>query len=103
MGCLEVCDFLMIWENGVCGIWVRIEIVEYGFGEFYFSINGFDFKEPLFSFFVPVCAGFFNLCGPELWGSGSVIWFPVKEDQRLELEHDKEMGWLLIKLKSHIA
>jgi hypothetical protein len=32
-----------------------------------------------------------------------VIWFPVKEDQRLELEHDKEMGWLLIKLKSHIA
>ena len=28
-----------------------------------------------------------------------MIWFPVKEDKRLELEHDKEMGWLLIKLE----
>jgi hypothetical protein len=40
----------MIWEVGVCGIWIRNGIVELGFGEFDFSINVSDSVESIFFF-----------------------------------------------------
>jgi hypothetical protein len=42
---------LMIWEVGVCGIWIRNGIVELGFGEFDFSINVSDSVESIFFWF----------------------------------------------------
>jgi hypothetical protein len=59
----------MIWEVGVCGIWIRNGIVELGFGEFDFSINVSDSVESIF--FLVLWIGFFNCCGSELMGSGS--------------------------------
>lgn len=74
----------MIWEVGVCGIWIRNGIVELGFGEFDFSINVSDSVESIFFFW------FYGLVSSivvdlSLWEVDLMIWFPKKEDQRLEL------------------
>jgi hypothetical protein len=29
VGCLQVCDFLMIWDGGDRGIWIRNEILDW--------------------------------------------------------------------------